>query len=93
MSYNKQTGLYEGFIYCLTNKINGKKYIGQTITTIEHRVSQHFSKRRKRKYAISLAIKKYGKENFLVDEIAKISNATKEKLIEELNVLDSVYTC
>lgn len=32
MSYNKETGMYEGYIYLATNVINNKKYVGQTIT-------------------------------------------------------------
>ena len=41
MAFNKETGMYEGFIYLITNKINGKQYIGQTITTIKERFYQH----------------------------------------------------
>lgn len=25
MSYNKETGMYEGYIYCVENLVNGKK--------------------------------------------------------------------
>lgn len=91
MAFNKETGMYEGYIYLITNKINGKKYVGQTTTTIEHRVAQHFSKSKKRKYALSLAIKKYGKENFSIKEIEKADDVSKEKLVEKLNILEKRY--
>ena len=86
MSYNKNTGLYEGYIYLITNKINDKKYVGQTVTTIKNRTRQHFGNyKSKRKYAINLAIAKYGKDNFMVKEIDKISAPTKTELQEILN--------
>jgi len=52
-------------IYCITNKINGKKYIGFTSRPIEKRIAEHFSpSSHKSGYAIHKAIKKYGKDNF-----------------------------
>ena len=30
-----------GYIYKITNKVNGKVYIGQTITTVQRRWNQH----------------------------------------------------
>lgn len=47
-------------IYKITNLINGKAYIGQSIN-IEGRWGQHL---RKCKYPCDAAIQKYGKENF-----------------------------
>lgn len=91
MAFNKKTGMYEGFIYCITNKINNKKYIGQTTSTIEHRMGQHFSKSKQRKYAICLAIQKYGKDNFIFEEIDRYESKTKEKLREALNEMEIYY--
>lgn len=55
-----------GIIYCLTNLINNKKYIGQTITKLEYRINGHFScaNNKNNKTPICRAIRKYGKENF-----------------------------
>lgn len=91
MAFNKISNMYEGYIYCITNKVNGKKYIGQTTATIKKRMSQHFSKSKQRKYAIYLAIQKYGKENFIIEEIEKIESYSKEKLIELLNDKEIYY--
>ena len=48
-------------IYKITNKLNGKVYIGQS-RDIDARWRQHINA--KDNYAIHNAIKKYGKENF-----------------------------
>ena len=56
-------------IYKITNKINGKVYIGQTIKTLERRWKQHCTRAKNKRYALCEAIKKYGKENFTVEQI------------------------
>ena len=55
-------------IYKITNNINEKIYIGQTINSIEHRFRQHCQN--KSKYSLVYnSIKKHGKENFTIEQI------------------------
>lgn len=91
MAYNKDTGLYEGFIYCVTNNINNKKYIGQTIRTIEKRWKQHASDSKRCSYYFHNAIKKYGIENFKINELEKIEKYNKEDLKKSLDKLERYY--
>ena len=55
-----------GVIYKITNKINNKIYIGQTIKSVHYRWKQHC---RYKKAMISSAIRKYGEENFEIVEL------------------------
>ncbi len=55
---------YFGIVYCLTNIINNKKYIGQTKHTIEYRIKDHFANRKNPTIPLHKAIKKYGKDKF-----------------------------
>ena len=54
-------------IYKITNKLNNKVYIGQTIKSIESRFKQHLNSMKCP--LLSKAIKKYGKENFKIEPI------------------------
>lgn len=58
-------------IYKITNRINGKVYIGQTTRTLNERWKEHCSDSRNRtkKMALHKAIQKYGKEHFTVEQI------------------------
>ena len=58
-----------GVIYRITNKINGKPYVGQTRKKLSRRISQHKSRSKKAKSGVDAAIKKYGWENFTVEVI------------------------
>lgn len=53
-------------IYKITNKLNGKIYIGQSINPFK-RFKQHCYNTQIYKSLINEAINKYGKENFLFE--------------------------
>lgn len=75
-------------IYCITNIVNSKKYVGQSIN-VDKRVNEHFWKARienDRSYntAIHQAIRKYGKDNFKVEILEECS-------YEELDLKEQYY--
>jgi group I intron endonuclease len=74
----------KGIIYLAVNKINNKKYIGQTIHNLETRIKWHLRHSKIAKIGFDYAIKKYGFHNFTFDyiRICKIS---------ELNKLEKYY--
>lgn len=77
-------------IYKITNTINDKIYIGQTILKLSERINGHYadSKRDRKdkiKTKISLAIFKYGFKNFNFEIIAKASCQ------DELNEIEKKY--
>ena len=63
-----------GVIYIITNKLNGKQYVGQTIQDLKKRLARH---RNDDRPGISQAIKKYGWENFSVEVIEEYENRDK----------------
>lgn len=62
-----------GYIYKITNLINQKMYIGQTIRSIEVRWKEHL--RSKDNAPIHKAIQKYGQENFIIEEIEECEDS------------------
>lgn len=65
-------------IYKITNRINGKVYIGQTIQSLKKRWSKHCNDKKACCRLLHNAIQKYGKENF---EITVIDHAhSREEL-------------
>ena len=49
-------------VYLIWNKINGKRYVGQTVQSLKKRFNEHATK--KNKSLLGRAIRKYGRENF-----------------------------
>lgn len=76
-------------IYLITNKINDKKYIGQTIQPINRRWTRHvYDANHIKTTAIACAIRKYGKENF---EIRQIASVESNDPLFWLNKLEPLY--
>ena len=78
------------FIYKITNLVNGKIYIGQTTRNVKERWRSHCN-RKDSKSAITNAIHKYGKHNFILEIIEKttISKIDKKEIfwINKLNTI------
>jgi group I intron endonuclease len=70
-------------IYKITNLITGKFYIGQTRMPLKRRWAVH--KASKRTSPLTSSIKKYGVDNFKIEEICKASSQ------DELNRLEVYY--
>lgn len=69
-----------GYIYCITNLINTKRYIGKTVNTVEGRFQEHCRDSRKRKYEkrpLYDAMNKYGIENFKTEELEYVEDNSK----------------
>lgn len=86
------------FVYCITNKINGKRYVGQA-KNFENRWRQHkrtqnnASKRCPRLYN---ALKKYGVENFEAKVLIEVGSKEdldyyEKKLIDLWNLTDDRF--
>ena len=71
-----------GYIYKITNIINNKMYIGQTINSLEDRWRKHLSKNSHCRY-LSLAIKKYGVNNFKFELVCISFNENLDEIEKE----------
>ena len=93
MAYNKETGMWEGYIYKIYNDVNDKVYIGQTIQTVYDRFLNHISCTRNENYNTYIynAMRKYGIDNFHVQELVKIQNGSLENLQIELDQVEMLY--
>ena len=66
-----------GYIYCITNKINNKKYVGKTTFSVEKRWNEHLKDHKRKhleKRALYEAMNKYGVENFTCECLCECSN-------------------
>jgi len=91
------TDIY-GVVYKATNKINGKSYIGQTIQSLNERMSRHTHDALSRRDNIYFhkAIRKYGQKNFKWKILAKCYsknelNSVEIKLIKNYTTFGNGY--
>lgn len=79
-------GFY-GQIYLITNKVNGKTYIGQTVGSVNSRWRQHCCDSRRarngKKSALKQAIDKYSEDNF---ELLAIELANSREELDRLEI-------
>lgn len=76
-----------GIIYKVTNKINNKIYIGQSINTLNRRRTNHYSSARNHNNnsIFHKALMKYSEDDFAWEIVEIISNNNIELLQKELN--------
>lgn len=86
------------FIYCITNDINDKQYVGKTDHTIEKRFKEHCQdskKERMEKRPLYNAINKYGVEHFHIKQLEECSRDESEDReiywIKKLNTFSDGY--
>lgn len=71
------------YIYQITNKTNGKIYIGKTERTLRDRWNEHCSDYKNRDYEnrpLYRAMKKYGIENFIMEEIEETNQPNEREI-------------
>lgn len=71
-----------GIIYCITNKVNGKRYIGQTTMPLYKRWHAH-QRADGRCVSIAAAVQKYGAEAF---EVVVIASANSRQELDDLEI-------
>ena len=83
-------------IYKITNKKNGKAYVGQS-NNIERRFTQHCYKGEKSRIPLDMAIQKYGKDNFAFEIIEECPleklNERESYWIKYYNTIENGYNC
>lgn len=79
-----------GCIYKITNLVNGKVYIGQTVQDLNTRFRQHLTMDYKKSYYLGKAINKYGKSSFKIEKIEECDESLLDnKEIEYIKIYDS----
>ena len=84
----KQT--FTGSIYLIINKINNKKYVGQTVQDVKVRFAGH-CKKSSHCPKLRNAIQKYGKENFKTITLKVFACSDFETLRKQLDYWETWY--
>lgn len=86
------------YIYKITNIVNNKVYIGQTIQNVQKRFRRHINDAVSNKLNTHFcnAVRKYGKENFIIEAIDNAQtqaelNKKEQYYIEKYNSTNSDY--
>ena len=83
-------------IYKITNKQNGKIYIGQS-NNIERRFHEHQTKGSSSRIPVDIAIQKYGKDNFIYEVVEETTidklNERETFWIKHFNSIENGYNC
>ena len=77
-----------GRIYIVSCLVTGKVYIGQTINSIEHRWASHVKASKRKDTKFYRAIRKYGSDNFRIEEVMWVEAPTKQVLKAKLDFLE-----
>lgn len=78
-------------LYCITNKINGKKYVGITKQGADRRFRQHINDAKRYKTVLHKAIRKYGPESFSLEILCK-ARSYDELIRMEKETIESLGT-
>ena len=107
LSIQDNKGVFDVYVYKITNDVNGKSYIGQTIRPVDQRFNRHISDAENKVLDthFARAIRKYGKQHFDI-KVIDVANSQDELNKKEqywirklgtvsagYNETDAVYKC
>lgn len=61
-------------LYLITNTVNGKQYVGITNGALQNRLNGHFQEVPRARVPLHLAMAKYGREAFRIEQLARASS-------------------
>ena len=77
--------MVRGWVYCVTCKVNGKVYVGQTIKSVRSRWRDHLKAMERNDTKFYHAINKYGEDQFEVSILEEVVCIDKFELKAKLN--------
>jgi group I intron endonuclease len=81
-----------GFIYLITNLVNGKMYVGLTTRTILQRFHKHLLNARSgEESSLYSAFRKYGESNFKIEPLCRVKSDSEDGLKKQLANMEEYY--